>query len=93
VQPELRSLIQAGGLKEGQIFAPVKMGSEYSIFRMREKKGGEQIPLEKVKVRIEKEIASRKFHSISQDWLRRLRTVSRIVIDESNVQRMTLKQK
>jgi parvulin-like peptidyl-prolyl isomerase len=76
-------------LKEGQIISPVKIGTEYSIFRIREKKGGEQIPLEKAKVRIEKEIASRKFHSIAQDWLKRLRTASNIVIDENNVQRMT----
>ncbi len=89
MQPELRSLISASGLKEGQILPPVKLGIEYSIFRMREIKGGEQIPLEKVKVRIEKEITSRKFHSTAQDWLQRLRTASRIVIDEYNVQRMT----
>jgi len=89
MQPELRSLLSPSGLKEGQIIPPVKFGIEYSIFRIREKKGGEQIPLEKVKVRIEKEIASRKFHSIAQDCLQRLRTASKIFIDENNVQRMT----
>jgi parvulin-like peptidyl-prolyl isomerase len=88
MQPELKSMISASGLKEGQILPPVKLGREYTIFRVREKKGEEQIPLEKVRLRIEKEVTSQKLRSTAKDWLQRLRAASKIVIDENNVQRI-----
>ncbi|MEW5800835.1 MAG: peptidyl-prolyl cis-trans isomerase [bacterium] len=89
MQPELRSLLVAQGLKEGQITPPFKTGSGYSIFRVKEKKGGDKIPLEKVKMHIEKELAAQKLHSLVQDWLRRLRAASTIVIDEKYLQGLT----
>ncbi|MEW6380645.1 MAG: peptidyl-prolyl cis-trans isomerase [bacterium] len=87
MRPELKLLVS--DLKEGEISAPVRLGEEYSIFRVKGKKGGEQIPLEKARVWIEQEIGGMKARSVTQELVQRLRADSKVVIDERNLRELT----
>lgn len=87
MRPELRTLVS--NLEEGGISSPVRLGEGYSIFRIRGKKAGEQIPLEKVRAWIEQELGAIKFRSLTQELAQRLRADSKIVIDERNLHELT----
>ncbi|MCL6583484.1 MAG: peptidyl-prolyl cis-trans isomerase [bacterium] len=87
IQPELQSLIL--DLKEGEISAPVRLGDRYFIFRVREKRGGEQIPLEQVRSQIEQKIAATYARLVAKELARRLRAVSKVAVDERSLKQLT----
>ena len=87
MQPELQSLVL--DLKEGEISAPVRLGDQYFIFRVREKRGGEQIPLEQVRSQIEQKIAAAHARLVAKELARRLRAVSKVAVDERSLKQLT----
>ena len=86
IQPELRTFLSS--LDEGQISAPFQFGNEYFLFKVRRKKGGAEIPLEKVKKKVRKKVFAQKFRLLIQQSIAQLREVSEINIYDHALQKV-----
>ena len=74
--------------KEGDILGPFKAGHDYVVIEFKGMKRGEYIPLEKVRDEIDKTIGRRKFKKVLEEYLKRLREVVPIRINERELRKL-----
>ncbi|MDL1970315.1 MAG: peptidylprolyl isomerase [Candidatus Desulfofervidaceae bacterium] len=75
-------------LKPGDISPVIKDNGKYIVLKLEEKKLGEQLPYEKVKMDIEKKLWYRKFNKMLSKYLKELRRISKIEIDKATLKKL-----
>jgi len=78
-------------LEPGEISPVMKKGADYVIVQLKEKKEGQPIPFTEVKERVKSALWREKFNDFLDNYMKKLRKVSRIEIDRNEL-RMVRKE-